>query len=43
MAKLVQFVDKYRKEVLDRAAVLPYMGTPTPKTPENERTLSRSN
>jgi hypothetical protein len=41
--ELQKVVDKYRKEVLDRAALLPYFGTPTPKTPENVRTSSRSN
>ncbi len=41
--ELQKVVDKYRKEVLDRAAVLPYMGTPTPKTPEHDKTSSRSN
>jgi hypothetical protein len=37
---LQKVVDKYRKEVLDRAALLPYFGTPTPNTPENVRTSS---
>jgi hypothetical protein len=38
--ELQKVVDKNRKEVLDRVKFSPYTGTPTPKPPENDRTLS---
>jgi hypothetical protein len=41
--ELQKVVDKYRKEVSDRAKVTASKGTPTPKPPENNRTLPRSN
>jgi hypothetical protein len=41
--ELQKVVDKYRKEALDRAALLLYFSTLTPNTPENVRTSSRSN
>jgi hypothetical protein len=41
--ELQKVVDKYRKEILDRARVTASKGTPTPKTPETSRKSPRSN
>jgi hypothetical protein len=41
--ELQNLLDNYRKEVLDTARIIPFTGTPTPKTPENDRSLTRRN
>jgi hypothetical protein len=39
--ELQKLVDKYRKELLDKARIIPLTRTPTQKTPENDRSSTR--
>jgi hypothetical protein len=41
--ELQNLLDNYRKEVLDTARIIPFTGTPTPKTSENDRSSTRRN